>query len=115
MDWSKAPTEKGGFRLALGSFIEEHENKVLFLGATRVFDFFFSSTTLYANLLFSRKLQIVTRSDLVDDMYASQHSDFAVLAETDSYYPITKVLWEPYKVSIPCGRNTHVGITTVDG
>ncbi|KAG2188636.1 hypothetical protein INT44_001391 [Umbelopsis vinacea] len=69
MDWSKAPTEKGGFRLALGSFIEEHENK----------------------------LQIVTRSDLVDDMYASQHSDFAVLAETDSYYPITKVLWEPYK------------------
>jgi hypothetical protein len=30
MDWSKAPTEKGGFRLALGSFIEEHENKVRF-------------------------------------------------------------------------------------
>jgi hypothetical protein len=28
MDWSKAPTEKGGFRLALGSFIEEHDNKV---------------------------------------------------------------------------------------
>lgn len=42
MDWSKAPTEKGGFRLALGSFIEEHENKVLILGATRVSTFFFS-------------------------------------------------------------------------
>ncbi|KAG2184470.1 hypothetical protein INT43_000379 [Umbelopsis isabellina] len=69
MDWSKAPTEKGGFRLALGSFIEEHDNK----------------------------LQIATRSDLVDDMYANQHSDFTVLAETDSYYPITKVLWEPWK------------------
>jgi hypothetical protein len=35
MDWSKAPTEKGGFRLALGSFIEEHDNKVH--GNSRVF------------------------------------------------------------------------------
>jgi WD repeat-containing protein 68 len=28
MDWSKATTEKEGYRLALGSFMEEHTNKV---------------------------------------------------------------------------------------
>lgn len=28
LDWSNVPTEREGFRLALGSLIEEHSNKV---------------------------------------------------------------------------------------
>ncbi|KAG9295877.1 hypothetical protein G9A89_006616 [Geosiphon pyriformis] len=72
LDWSKRPEDKA-FRLALGSFIEEFENK----------------------------LQIITLPDLahVDPYYRSPHADFVKVAETDHQYPITKVLWEPYKPS----------------
>ncbi|SAM02945.1 hypothetical protein [Absidia glauca] len=80
MDWSKATTEKEGYRLALGSFMEEHTNK----------------------------MQVVTRGDLaaLDEMERTRRDyydstkyeqDFVPLAEVDSYYPITKVLWEPRK------------------
>ncbi|KAG1147575.1 hypothetical protein G6F37_001448 [Rhizopus arrhizus] len=65
MDWSNK--EFNGHRLALGSFLEDSENK----------------------------LQIITRTG---KQYATRNQpDFAVLAETDCYYPITKVLWTPVK------------------
>ena len=66
------------------------------------------------------------RSDLAtwDEMdcykyYGKQQqpqSDFIPLAEVDSYYPITKVLWEPRKVGCcldaksNCHDNGPVGI-----
>lgn len=54
-------------------------------------------------------MQVVTRGDLaaLDEMErtrrdyydsAKYEQDFVPLAEVDSYYPITKVLWEPRKV-----------------
>ncbi|KAI8379219.1 WD40-repeat-containing domain protein, partial [Radiomyces spectabilis] len=67
MDWSKVPTEKQGFRLALGSFLEEHTNKVSF----------------------------GVRRDYYDP--SKPRSDFTPLAEVDCYYPLTKVLWEPQR------------------
>lgn len=46
----------------------------------------------------SIQLQIITRTG---KQYATRNQpDFAVLAETDCYYPITKVLWTPVKVSL---------------
>ncbi|KAG0174963.1 hypothetical protein DFQ28_009904 [Apophysomyces sp. BC1034] len=91
MDWCNATTEKEGFRLALGSFIEDHSNK----------------------------FQIVTRNDLasLDDFdrsrrdYYAQH-DFVPLAEIDSYYPITKVLWEPWKGN--ASRGSDLLVTSSD-
>ncbi|CAG8509607.1 8538_t:CDS:2 [Ambispora leptoticha] len=70
LDWSKRPQEKA-FRLALGSFIEECDNK----------------------------LQIITLAELAyDDPYQRPPNvDFVKIAEIDHQYPITKVLWEPYK------------------
>ncbi|CAO3630632.1 unnamed protein product [Cunninghamella blakesleeana] len=92
LDWCKAPTEKEGYRLALGSFMEEHTNK----------------------------LQVVTRADLaLDEIDRSRHDyydptkyqkDFIPLAEVDSYYPITKVLWEPRKTS----RDSDILVTSSD-
>ncbi|KAI9300273.1 WD40-repeat-containing domain protein [Cunninghamella echinulata] len=93
LDWSKAPTEKEGYRLAIGSFMEEHTNK----------------------------LQVVTRTDLasLDEIDRSRHDyydptkhqkDFIPLAEVDSYYPITKVLWEPKKTS----RDSDILVTSSD-
>ncbi|CAG8540938.1 13118_t:CDS:2 [Funneliformis caledonium] len=70
LDWSKRPGEKA-FRLALGSFIEDSSNK----------------------------LQIITLSELAyDDPYLRpSNTDFVKIAETDHHYPITKVLWEPFR------------------
>ncbi|CAG8536572.1 5298_t:CDS:2 [Racocetra fulgida] len=70
LDWSKRPGEKS-FRLALGSFIEENANK----------------------------LQIITLSEFAydDSYYRNPNVDLVKIAETDHRYPITKVLWEPYK------------------
>ncbi|ORX48003.1 WD40 repeat-like protein [Hesseltinella vesiculosa] len=83
MDWCKATTADG-YRLALGSFMEDHANK----------------------------LQIVTRSDLMDDRrdyFDPTRQDFLPLAEVDSYYPITKVLWEPRK-----SRDSDILVTSSD-
>ncbi|KAI8065149.1 WD40-repeat-containing domain protein [Gongronella butleri] len=83
MDWCNANTADG-YRLALGSFMEEHANK----------------------------LQIVTRADLMDerrDYYDPTRQDFVPLAEVDSYYPITKVLWEPRKA-----RESDLLVTSSD-
>lgn len=33
-------------------------------------------------------------------MGVDQRNDFTPIAEADSYYPITKVLWEPRKVQM---------------
>ncbi|CAG8579196.1 7577_t:CDS:2 [Cetraspora pellucida] len=70
LDWSKRPGEKS-FRLALGSFIEENSNK----------------------------LQIITLSEFAydDPYYRNPNVDLVKIAEVDHRYPITKVLWEPYK------------------
>ncbi|CAJ0833024.1 2576_t:CDS:2 [Entrophospora sp. SA101] len=72
LDWSNKPGEKA-FQLALGSLIEGYPNK----------------------------LQIITLAELAhDDSYYHRqysNSDFVKIAETDYHYPITKVLWEPYK------------------
>ncbi|GBB84504.1 hypothetical protein RclHR1_11070002 [Rhizophagus clarus] len=69
LDWSKRPGEKS-FRLALGSFLEE----------------------------FSNKLQIITLAELAyDDYVRTPNADFVKIAETDHHYPITKVLWEPFR------------------
>ncbi|KAI8140384.1 WD40-repeat-containing domain protein [Fennellomyces sp. T-0311] len=92
LDWCKGQSDREGFRLAVGSLIEEQINK----------------------------LQIVTRSDLAhwDEMdrykfYGKQQSspDFVPLAEVDSYYPITKVLWEPRKRS---PRYSDILVTSSD-
>ncbi|ORY93763.1 WD40-repeat-containing domain protein [Syncephalastrum racemosum] len=75
MDWSKNPADQKGFRLALGSLIEESNNK----------------------------FQIVARTDMLDggSMYHSSNQqnqpDFTVVTEADMFYPITKILWEPWK------------------
>lgn len=53
------------------------------------------------------KIEIITLSELAyDDPYLPRPmaSDFVRIAEADHQYPITKVLWEPYKVSI-CNYN----------
>ncbi|CAG8696779.1 1583_t:CDS:2 [Gigaspora margarita] len=70
LDWSKRPGDKS-FRLAIGSFIEENINK----------------------------LQIITLSEFAyDDPYhRNPNVDLVKIAETDHRYPITKVLWEPFK------------------
>ncbi|KAI8987816.1 WD40-repeat-containing domain protein [Mycotypha africana] len=76
LDWCTSPSEKKNFRLAIGSFIEDSSNK----------------------------LQIIARTDLLDHSeppFLDQQknlNDFTPVAEADSYYPITKVLWEPRKV-----------------
>ncbi|KAL1933091.1 hypothetical protein VTP01DRAFT_8769 [Rhizomucor pusillus] len=92
LDWSKAPGDRHGFRLAVGSLIEEQTNK----------------------------LQVITRTDLAvyDDVdrykyYGGRHQppDFIPLAQADSYYPITKVLWEPRKRS---PRQSDILVTSSD-
>ncbi|KAL1919634.1 uncharacterized protein VTP21DRAFT_1565 [Calcarisporiella thermophila] len=68
LDWSQRPGERGGWRLAIGSLIEEHVNKI----------------------------QIVTLPEFTasrDDA----HVDLAVLSEVDHGYPVTKIAWEPWK------------------
>lgn len=48
------------------------------------------------------KLQIITLAELAyDDPYLRPpNADFVKIAETDHHYPITKVLWEPFRVSL---------------
>ncbi|RCH93155.1 ddb1 and cul4 associated factor 7 [Rhizopus azygosporus] len=67
MDWSNK--EFNGHRLAIGSFLEDTENK----------------------------LQIITRAGQTKQYATRNQPDFVVLAETSCYYPITKVLWTPVK------------------
>ncbi|KAL0075299.1 WD40-repeat-containing domain protein [Phycomyces blakesleeanus] len=74
LDWSNVPTEQEAFRLAMGSFVEDSTNK----------------------------LQIIGRTDKVTydyDKFRQDYGekDFIPLAEADSRYPVTKVLWEPWK------------------
>ncbi|KAI8389252.1 WD40-repeat-containing domain protein [Blakeslea trispora] len=84
LDWCKTPLEKKSFRLAIGSFIEDNNNK----------------------------LQIISRTDLLDpSLPVDQRNDFTPVAEADSYYPITKVLWEPRKND---ARNSDLLATTGD-
>ncbi|KAG0746690.1 hypothetical protein G6F57_009560 [Rhizopus arrhizus] len=82
LDWCKTPIEQKSFRLAIGSFIEDSNNK----------------------------LQVISRTDLLDNAPSSR-SDFTAIAEADSYYPITKVLWEPRKAD---ARNSDLLATTGD-
>ncbi|EIE77794.1 hypothetical protein RO3G_02498 [Rhizopus delemar RA 99-880] len=82
LDWCKTPIEQKSFRLAIGSFIEDSNNK----------------------------LQVISRTDLLDNVPSSR-SDFTAIAEADSYYPITKVLWEPRKAD---ARNSDLLATTGD-
>ncbi|KAI8061096.1 WD40-repeat-containing domain protein [Gongronella butleri] len=81
LDWCK--TRDSAFRLAVGSFIEDNNNK----------------------------LQIISRTDLVHGQQQPQHPDFVAVAETDSYYPLTKVLWEPSQMG---ARSTDLLATTGD-
>ncbi|KAI9354489.1 WD40-repeat-containing domain protein, partial [Pilaira anomala] len=84
LDWCKTPIEQKSFRLAVGSFIEDSNNK----------------------------LQIIARTDLLDTHGPiDQSNDFTPIAEADSYYPITKVLWEPRKGD---ARNSDLLATTGD-
>ncbi|KAG2223220.1 hypothetical protein INT45_006101 [Circinella minor] len=72
LDWCKIPNERKGFRMAIGSLIEESNNK----------------------------LQVIARTDTLEgaNAYSSQPApDFTVMAETDVYYPTTRVLWEPWR------------------
>ncbi|KAL1918166.1 uncharacterized protein VTP21DRAFT_3432 [Calcarisporiella thermophila] len=70
LDWSRRPSEQEAWRLALGSLMEDCVNK----------------------------LQVVTLPEYVASVEVhSSRGDFAVLAETDIGYPVTKVLWEPWK------------------
>ncbi|CAJ0756919.1 3278_t:CDS:2 [Entrophospora sp. SA101] len=72
LDWSKLPGEKA-FRLAVGSFIEEYSNKL-------------------------EIISLAEPSTYDDDSYYHRSNiDFVKIAEADHHYPITKVLWEPYK------------------
>ncbi|KAG0175001.1 ddb1 and cul4 associated factor 7 [Apophysomyces sp. BC1034] len=85
LDWCKAPAERKSFRLAVGSFLEDSNNKV----------------------------QIISRTDMMEEgsYSGTQQKDFTVVAEADSYYPVTKVLWEPWKGE---SRNTDLLATTGD-
>ncbi|CAO3619537.1 unnamed protein product [Mucor fragilis] len=84
LDWCRTPIEQKSFRLAVGSFIEDSNNK----------------------------LQIISRTDLLDaNPQIDQRNDFTPVAEADSYYPITKVLWEPRKND---ARNSDLLATTGD-
>ncbi|KAI9313914.1 WD40-repeat-containing domain protein [Dichotomocladium elegans] len=73
LDWCKTPNERKGFRMAVGSVIEDSNNK----------------------------FQVIARTDTLEGSTYSSHPsgvpppDFTVVAETDVYYPMTKVLWEP--------------------
>ncbi|KAI9013377.1 WD40-repeat-containing domain protein [Phycomyces nitens] len=74
LDWSNVPSEQDAFRLAMGSFVEDQTNK----------------------------LQIIGRTDRVAydyDQFSQDYGekDFIPLAEADSHYPVTKILWEPWK------------------
>ncbi|CAO3587411.1 unnamed protein product [Absidia cylindrospora] len=87
LDWSKSKDEQNSFRLAVGSFIEDNNNK----------------------------FQVISRTD---HLYGQQHqqqqhpnSDFTAVAEADSYYPITKILWEP---SRPESKTTDLLATAGD-
>lgn len=52
-------------------------------------------------VIIHHQLQIISRTDLLDaNSQVDQRNDFTPVAEADSYYPITKVLWEPRKVRI---------------
>ncbi|KAI8380985.1 WD40-repeat-containing domain protein [Radiomyces spectabilis] len=85
LDWSKCPHERKAFRMAIGSFIEDSNNK----------------------------LQVIQRTDLIDGVYGSSHQprDFTAVAEADSHYPLTKVLWEPWRGD---ARNSDLLATTGD-
>ncbi|KAI9270247.1 WD40-repeat-containing domain protein [Helicostylum pulchrum] len=84
LDWCKTPVEQKSFRLAVGSFIEDSNNK----------------------------LQIISRTDLLENTTnIDQTNDFTPVAEADSYYPITKVLWEPRKSD---ARSSDLLATTGD-
>ncbi|KAF7732325.1 ddb1 and cul4 associated factor 7 [Apophysomyces ossiformis] len=80
LDWCKVPSERKSFRLAVGSFLEDSNNKV----------------------------QIISRTDMMEEgtYTGSQQKDFVVAAEADSYYPVTKVLWEPWKAVFQKGKGT---------
>ncbi|ORZ17050.1 WD40-repeat-containing domain protein [Absidia repens] len=81
LDWSKSKDEQNSFRLAVGSFIEDNNNKV--------------------------------KTDHLYGQQQQQHpnSDFTAVAEADSYYPITKILWEP---SRPESKTTDLLATAGD-
>ncbi|KAI8081634.1 WD40-repeat-containing domain protein [Halteromyces radiatus] len=86
LDWCKTRDERNSFRLAVGSFIEDNNNK----------------------------LQIIARTDLLHEQQQRQqqsNSDFTAVAEADSYYPITKVLWEPSQTE---AKNTDLIATAGD-
>ncbi|KAI9469092.1 MAG: WD40-repeat-containing domain protein [Benjaminiella poitrasii] len=85
LDWCKTQNEQLNFKLAVGSFIEDSNNK----------------------------LQIISRTDLLPDTNISvdHRNDFTVVAEADSQYPITKVLWEPRRND---ARNNDLLATTGD-
>ncbi|KAI7862151.1 WD40-repeat-containing domain protein [Spinellus fusiger] len=82
LDWCKSPIERKSFRLAVGSFIEDNNNK----------------------------LQIIARTDILGG-YDADQKDFTPVAEAESYYPITKVLWESYRGD---SRNQDLLATTGD-
>jgi hypothetical protein len=56
---------------------------------------------IYLYLFYYLKLQIITLAELAyDDPYLRPpNADFVKIAEIDHHYPITKVLWEPFRVS----------------
>ncbi|KAI9023846.1 WD40-repeat-containing domain protein [Phycomyces nitens] len=83
LDWCKSPIDRKSFRLAVGSFIEDNNNK----------------------------LQIIARTDMLSGGYEAGQKDFTPVAEAESYYPITKVLWEPHRGD---SRNQDLLATTGD-
>ncbi|CAO3627062.1 unnamed protein product [Cunninghamella echinulata] len=82
LNWCKSRDEQKAFRLAIGSFIEDNNNKLRIIGKTEN-----------------------------NNGIQQQNNDFTPIAESDSYYPITKVLWEPTRTD---ARNTDLLATTGD-
>ncbi|KAI7868782.1 WD40-repeat-containing domain protein [Spinellus fusiger] len=89
LDWCNVPTEKGGFQLAVGSFIEDQINKFQIIGRTDLFS-----------------------EDDQDTLKESEGKDFFPLAEADSQYPVTKVMWEPWKGNT--SRTPDILVTSSD-
>jgi DDB1- and CUL4-associated factor 7 len=89
MNWSIRPDKR--FRLALGSFVEEYNNKVRVNPLLSVFHVNQKCGYSSFRVCFASKVQIVSLDE--------ETSEFIARSTFDHPYPTTKVMWIPDTVN----------------
>ncbi|RKP40014.1 WD40-repeat-containing domain protein, partial [Dimargaris cristalligena] len=105
LDWSKQPREQT-FRLAVGSFLEQYNNKL------QIIQYRGNSTAAGDNRPGEGAFPPPPGGDYAGPNHMAEdpqgtgtprNLDFAVVAEADHPYPITKTQWAPYARGGPAG------------